>query len=144
MALAVFMYIVVTKLKDVISSDRWFMWFSYFFCYGMSLLVTIWLFCTDRIGFSPYDTEGWCGTIIHAVKRNTSCEHEAAYMCNESHHDFDRDLMSAIFGYDLWIVLTFVFIIVTYLSLHFFMREEVSGVMVGMVSVALVVMWEPS
>ena len=115
MALAAFMYIVVTKLKNVVSDDKWFMRFSYLFCYGMSLLVCIWMVFTDKLGYSPLDTGGWCGTILHCLKSKGAQEPTVT----------ERGYMTAVFGYDLWIVLTFIFIIVTYLSLHFYMREKV-------------------
>lgn len=123
MALAAFMYVVVTKLKSSVASDKGFLRFSYVFCYGLSLLVNVWMICTNRLGFSPFDTAGWCGTIIHKVKHSED-EPENLY-----HHDHIIDYMSAVFGYDMWIVLTFIFIIVTYFALHFYMRQEVSGIL---------------
>lgn len=116
MALAAFMYIVVTKLKNKVPNDNWFVRFSYLFCYGMPLLVSVWMVLTHKLGFSPFDTAGWCGSIMHKLEPGTS----------PSRHNMDY--MTAVLGYDLWIVLTFVFIIVTYLSIHFYTREEVGVV----------------
>lgn len=132
MALAAFMYTVVTKLKSsTVITDKGFMRFCYVFCYGMSLLVSVWMICTDRLGFSPYDTAGWCGSIIHKLEPH------------EDEHRHPIDYMTAVFGYDVWIVLTFVFIIVTYLSLHFYMREEVSTCDHGATGIPHVGSWEP-
>lgn len=122
MALAAFMYIVVTKLKEVMADDKWFMKFSYLFCYGMSLVVSVWMVCTEKLGFSPLGTAGWCGTIIRKLELFNSSEVGVK--------GGDIDYMTAVFGYDIWIILTFVFIIVTYLSLHLYMRQEVSVTMV--------------
>lgn len=119
MALAAFMYIVVTKLRNEVPNDNWFVRFFYLFCYGMPLLVCIWMVLTNRLGFSPFDTAGWCGSIVHKLP-------ETAQEQNITKIDY----MTAVLGYDLWIVLTFVFIIVTYLSLHFYIREEVGVVQI--------------
>ena len=105
-ALAVLMYAVVKRLITTNNSKK-FMCFFCVFCYGMPLFLSLWMICTDKLGFSPYDTSGWCGTIIY--------------------NGFKVDYMTAVFGYDLWMVLTSVFIIVTYLSLHFYVKQEVSS-----------------
>ena len=111
MMLAAYMYTVVTKIKEGPESNRWFMFFSYAFCYGMPLALNIWMLSTHKLGFSPFDTSGWCGTIITNA-------HEVA-----EHHR--RDYVTAVLGYDLWIVLTTVFIVAIYVSLHFYVRKEV-------------------
>lgn len=109
MMLAAYMYTVVTKIKEGPNSNRWFMICSYVFCYGIPLAVNIWMVATGKLGYAPYDTAGWCGTITidpHEVDRHRR-------------HDY----MAAILGYDLWIVLTIVFIVAIYISLHFYVRR---------------------
>lgn len=112
MALAALMYAVVRRLVTT-NNSKGFMWFFYVFCYGLSLLVSVWMICMGKLGFSPFDTFGWCGSII---------DDGSVY----EHGGWRVNYMTAVFGYDLWIVLTCVFIIVTYLSLHFYVRQEVS------------------
>ena len=114
MALAVYMYTVITRLKLValaVKVSRSFLWSSCVFCYGMSLLVTVWMLCTTppKLGFSPYDAGGWCSTIIY----------------KKDHHKVKINYMSSILGYDLWIITTCIFIIAIYTSLHFYVRQEV-------------------
>lgn len=113
MMLAAYMYTVVVKFSSsgvAAKKNQWFMRFSYVFCYGITLFINVWMLCTQKLGFSPFSTSGWCGTILHRVN---SGAREVNYLI-------------AIFGYDLWIVLTTVVIIVIYFSLHFHVRREVS------------------
>ena len=106
--LAVYMYVVTTKLCTLsVKENKTFNLFGYLFCYGMSLLVTVWMICTDKLGYSPYNTAGWCGTIVHNIITEK------------------KDYFVTILGYDLWIVMTSFFIIVIYLSLHLYIKKEV-------------------
>ncbi len=114
MMLAAYMYTVVMKIKEKEGpySSRWFMIFSYVFCYGLSLVVNIWMVCTYKLGFSPFNTSGWCGTILRSAQ--VTANHNP------------RDYMAAVLGYDIWILLTIIFIIAIYISLHFYVKREVS------------------
>ena len=114
MALAVYMYTVVTRLNLVglaAKVSRSFLWSSCVFCYGMPLLVTVWMLCSkpSKLGFSPYDAGGWCATIMY----------------KKDHFERKVNFMSSIFGYDLWVIMTCIFIIAIYTSLHFYVRQEV-------------------
>ena len=113
MALAVLMYCIVKRpiTTNNIKGFIKFMCFFCVFCYGMPFFVSLWMICTDRLAFSPYDTFGWCGTIIY----------KGQIMSNKTNY------VTAVLGYDLWIVLTSVILIVAYLSLHFCVRQEVSS-----------------
>ena len=73
---------------------------SCFVSYCLPLLLAIWLLLTGRLGFSPYESEGWCSVIMEDPS---------------THH---RDLFAATFGYNLWIVLTFVLIPILSLATH--------------------------
>ncbi len=119
MMLAVFMYTVITKMNHVILSKKnWkFMIFACIFSYGIPLLITIWMICTNKLGFAPSDTSGWCGGIIIRPRPQI-------YYEDHIHYKY-KDYMAAIFGYDLWIVLTCVVIMVIYGSLHCYVRQEV-------------------
>lgn len=110
MTLAAHMYNVVMKLShEANKENKWFVPVSCIICYGFSSFVNVWMICTNKLGFSPHDTYGWCGTIMHAGVEDRSI-----------------DYMSLVFGYYLWIFLTFAFIIVIYLALHFYVRREVN------------------
>ena len=116
MALAAYMYaIIISKLNNSNNSDenkqgKWFVRISCVICYGLTIFVDVWMFCTGKLGYSPSYTSGWCGTIL----------------MHKPLEEKIKDYMSVFFGYDLWIILTMFFIIVIYLSLHFYVRNEVS------------------
>lgn len=40
----------------------YFLRFSYVFCYGFPVMISLWLLLTDRLGYSPYDSSGWCSS----------------------------------------------------------------------------------
>lgn len=108
--LAVYMYTFITKEASKLSTNankafNKFMSFSYLFCYGLALFITLWMFLTKRLGFAPYESSGWCAIIERSV--------------------YHEDYIAVVFGYDLWIVLTFILIIVIYISLHVFIKQEV-------------------
>lgn len=107
--LSAYMYAVTTKLSRLsVKENRAFNLFACVFCYGMALFICVWMICTKRLGYSPYNTSGWCGSIgWNVITKKT-------------------DYISLALGYDLWIFLTSFFIIVTYLSLHLYVKQEVS------------------
>lgn len=73
-------------------------WLSCAGCYGIPLVLSLWLLLTDRFGYSPYDAAGWC-TIVTRTQ-------------------FRDDVFASVFGYDLWIYLAMFLITVLYLSSH--------------------------
>lgn len=91
------------------SISRYFLYTSYPFCYGMPLLVTLWLVFTGRLGYSPYQSSGWCSIILmHPSTMKT-------------------DIYASVFGYNFWIVLTFVFVPVLSISIHFNVKYKVKN-----------------
>ena len=87
---------------------RYCLYSSYIFCYGMPLLLTLWLAMTGRLGYSPYESSGWCSIILmHPMTK-------------------ERDIFASVFGYNLWIVLTFVFVPILSFVVHINVRNEVS------------------
>lgn len=111
-SLAVYMYFLIFNQST--KQMNLFMWFSYVFCYIMPLIVTVWLGLTQRLGYAPYDSSGWCSIIV--IKPH-----------NEN---YTLDYFAGVLGYDLWIMLTLILILVLYLSVYFYMNQKV-GVMVG-------------
>ena len=83
--------------------------FSYVFCYLMPLFLSIWLVMTDKLGYSPYESSGWCSIIMKDPADPTK-----------------RDIFVSVFGYNLWIVLTFILVPLLSLCVHFYVRHEVS------------------
>ena len=87
---------------------RYFLYFSHVFCYLMPLFITLWLLLTHKFGYAPYNSAGWCSLIgIDPItgKRNT---------------------FVTVVGYDLWIVLAFTLVPLLSLTVHYYIRQEVS------------------
>ena len=127
MVLSAFMYTLIVNR----STTKWILRLSYLFCYGFPLFITIWLLCTNRLGFSPYNSSGWCAMIA----LNFSTKPDCSPYKHPSH-----DYTAIIFGYDLWIVMTSVFIIIVYLSLLIYIKQEVSvAIIIGGQSLAILV-----
>lgn len=87
---------------------RYSLYLSYFFCYTMPLLVTLWLVFTGRLGYSPFESSGWCTVILM---------HPST---------MERDIFASVFGYNLWIAVTFVFVPVLSCAVHMNVKNKVS------------------
>ena len=74
----------------------------------MPLFVSVWLAMADKLGYSPYESSGWCSIIM-----------------KDPADPSKRDIFVSIFGYNLWIVLSFVLVPLLSLSVHFYVRYEV-------------------
>lgn len=103
------MYLFLLVSQKGTRQAKIFVRFAYFFCYLMPICLTLWMFFTDRIGYSPYESTGWCG---------------AVFIRGRHRH---RDVFAATFGYNLWIFLTFILVPVLSVSAHMFIREEVAA-----------------
>ena len=78
-----------------------------FFCYLIPLFIVIWELVTDRLGYSPFDSEGWCGEKM--VDLNTG----------------KRQALLSFIGYDVWIIITYVLVPILYVSILLYIRNEV-------------------
>lgn len=90
------------------SKAAWFsLYISYGFCYGLPLLLTLWLAFTGRLGYSPYESSGWCSIILkHPITMT-------------------RDIYASVFGYNLWVVITLVFVPVLSCAVHINVKNKV-------------------
>ena len=105
-SLAGYLYFVVVHHGT--QHAKIFLIFSYTFCYGMPAFVTLWTLLRGKLGYSPYNSAGWCTMIlVNPVTKS-------------------RDVYMGVMGYDLWIYLALVLVPVLYLSMKFFLRDEVS------------------
>ena len=77
---------------------------SYFLCYGLALLVNLWLLLSGKLG---YGGNGYCGMV--AVDPLTGRPNQYA----------------AVLGYDLWVYFTMTFVPVLYLAVHLYLRDVV-------------------
>ncbi len=104
-SLSVFLFLLIVHPGT--RKAKYSLVFSSVFSYGMPLLMTLWLLLTNRLGFAPYDSGGWCGNIYN--------QPETGY----------RDKFAVIFSYDLWIYLTIVLVPLLSISVHLYIRKEV-------------------
>ena len=76
----------------------------YVICYGIPLLETVWFAVTGKLGYSKLGGSGWCSLILYG-------------------EDGRRLPFNSIFGNDLSIYVTFILILVMFVSLKFRMKE---------------------
>ena len=84
------------------------LWVITVFCYAIPAFFVLWTVLTGRLGYSPYNSEGWCGVAM--VDVTTGQKH----------------IVFAIIGYDLWICLTYFLVPILYVSVLLYVRQEVS------------------
>ena len=104
-ALAGFLYFLIVHHKTRIAI--YFYWISHIVCYILPLMVSLWLVLTQRLGYSPVNSSGWC-TLIN---RNIVTE--------------KPDFFVTIFGNDLWVYLTIVTIPFLYMSIRCYLANQV-------------------
>ena len=61
-SLSVYLYFFVVHHGT--KTAKYSLYFSYLFCYLLPLLLTLWLLLTGKLGYSPYQSAGWCGPIL--------------------------------------------------------------------------------
>lgn len=106
-ALCLYLYFRIVHSGTQIA--RYCLYSSYVFCYAVPLLLTLWLGFTGRLGYSPFESSGWCSIIL--IHPST----------------MERDIYASVFGYNLWIVMTFVFVPVLSCAVHINVRNKVSN-----------------
>ena len=106
MSLSVYLYFFIVHHGT--KKAKYSLYFSYFFCYLLPLVLTVWLLLTGKLGYSPYQSAGWCGPIF--TDPATGIQH----------------VYVEVISYDLWVYLTFILVPVLSISVHFYIRSEVS------------------
>ena len=101
-ALAVFIYFVIVHYRK--SYVKNVLRVSYVVCYGFPVIICVWLFFTDRLGYSP-NNGLWCSIIL------------------EQHNK--KDTYAAFFGYDLWIYLAFLVVPIFFIVVKLYICEKV-------------------
>ena len=84
-------------------------WISCAACYGIPLLLSLWALLTGRLGYSPYDSAGWCTLKTYTKGKGRD------------------DIFASVIGFDLWIYLAMILITVLYASSHVHRRMHVSS-----------------
>ena len=105
-ALAGFLYFLIIHHKTRIAI--YFYWFSHIICYVLPLLVSLWLVLTQRLGYSPLNSSGWCTLINRDILTDKP------------------DFFITVFGNDLWVYLTIVTIPFLYMSIRCYLANQVS------------------
>lgn len=106
MSLAVYLYFLILCHGSRIVV--YFLWFSYAFCYLLPLLLALWLVLTGKLGYSPYDSSGWCSVI------------------SKDPDTGEARPFVALFGNDLLIWLATVLIPLLYIVVRLYIHQEVS------------------
>ena len=87
----------------------WTMFSFYVLSYGLPLILNIWFLQTDKLGYSPYGSSGWCSLIVYD---STSKR---------------RYPLTLVFGNDIWIYLTITLVPLIFISLKYYLKYQVSS-----------------
>ena len=105
-SLAVYMYFRIVYFSSDRAS-RSILYLSYLICYGLPVATTLWLLLTNRLGYTWF-SGGWCSMKLEDPQKN--CK---------------NDIFVMVFGYDLWMYITFILASVLYTSVHVHIHQEV-------------------
>ena len=151
-SLAIYMYLLVFQIHRY--PLRYYLFCCYAFCYGISFGLSLWLLLTNRLGYAPFNSSGWCTIIVNNVTvtdnssgsvyynasgivENISAQYgHTTLLQNRVPEDSITDTLVisttdycvAIFGYDLWIYLAIITCVTLYLALFLQLRFGVSYV----------------
>ena len=103
MSVAIYIYITLVATRYA----RYFSYPIYVFCYGLPLLVSLWLLLTHRLGYTPQNPSGLCGVISYDPK-------------TRRHY-----LIASVISVNLWLYLTFVLVPVLCLAIHCYLHRKV-------------------
>lgn len=112
--LAVYLYLLIFSMKQT-HFTRYIVWMSYLLCYMLPLLITVWLLLSQRLGYAPYSTPGYCGLVTRRPFQRSTVK------C-----DPEREVFAEFMGYDLWVILTILLTVLFYMSALYYLRQQVS------------------
>ena len=115
MVLALYVYVLVLDTGKMLS--KWFVRVSYVICWGLPFLVSLWFVLTDRLGESRLGSNGWCTLKVD--------------------NKTDKTRFTVFFGNDVWVMATFVVILVLYTTTHCYLRIKVGIVSLYFVFLSL-------
>lgn len=87
----------------------WTMFSFYVLSYGLPLILNIWFLLTNKLGYSPYGSSGWCSLIVYDFIEKK------------------RYPLTLVFGNDIWIYLTITLVPLIFISLRFYLKYQVSS-----------------
>ena len=105
MAVYIYMRIVHYRTPRV---ARYTLWIVTMFSYILPLTFVSWKWFTNRLGYSPFSAEGWCGDKLVDFENG------------------ERQIILSILAYDVWIWLNYILVPVLYLTVLLFLYQEVS------------------
>ena len=105
-SLSFYLYIRIAHKSSILA--RCTLYSSYVLCYATPAALTLWLLTTGRLGYSPHEWSGSCSIIL--VDPVTE----------------DRDIYATVFGFNIWVVIVFIFPPILAYALHCSVRTEVS------------------
>ena len=103
-SLAVFIYFVIVHHRKKYA--KYSLIVSYILCYGIPVALSFWLLLTDRLGYSPQNGL-WCSIVL------------------QKPGDSWTDTYAGVFGYDIWIYLTFIVVLIFFVAVKLFIRDKV-------------------
>ena len=116
--LAVHLYLLILGKQNNI---RHFVKYLSAVCYLLPLLVACWLFFTGRLGYAPQSMPGYCGLVGTKVQYSLDANNSNSLKCHQAH-----DVMGEVLGYNLWVLLTIVVILLLYVSALCHLKQHVS------------------
>ena len=85
----------------------WTMLSFYILSYGLPLILMLWFLFTNKLGYSPYGSSGWCSVIVYD------------YMTGE------RYPLTLVFANDIWFYLTITLVPLIFISLKCHLKYQV-------------------
>ncbi len=107
LVLAIYVYVLVVDTNRALSNAL--MRFSYFVCWGVPFVVSLWFVLTDRLGSTKIGSGGWCSL-------------------RASDKDGNISVFTVLFGSDLWVMTTFFVIVILYSTTHCYLKFKVEYV----------------
>ena len=122
--LALLVYILVTAGNPK-RITKFLMWSCYILCYGLPLLPSLWALLMSHVGSAPLHSAGWC--TLKSYQGYYLVEEGSEGASNKSgKHCIEVDIFTNVFAYNLWILMAFAIILITYLSVHCHINNKVS------------------
>ena len=109
--LSVYIYIFLFYHKTKPEVPKYSLYGSYLISYGMPLVILLWLLLTNRLGYAPYNSSGWCSLIVQDPSTG------------------DVDIFAVVLGNDLWIYLAIFLIPVLYFASHLYIHKNLVSMM---------------
>ena len=109
--LSIYIYIFLLYQNTKPNLPNYSFLMSYLISYGTPLIILLWLLLTHRLGYSPYNSSGWCSLIVQDPSTG------------------DIDIYAVVFGNDLWIYLAIIIIPTLYFASHNYIHKNLVSIM---------------